>query len=331
LIYTTKTDGIEVQIEADSPLDAAKKALNRVAGTAPRPMFTAKDVFACLTSGDVDVQVELLDWIRYPLKGIRRSRKDDFDIFLEGEPSAPSQPLEVLEKHWRVPEEAEVLYNQELAKRSPQDRLPSPGLEVARASIAAFLRHPSVSELERAWREVLACEDEALAKTLEACGNRFVRLLPEELLEPTETGDLPPLEDDDEEAMQLQVVSGRAVRKLKLLDWTFTPGARKRSEGPYSGEEYRDDILIPSLKAATQNNELILLDLDGTAGLAASFVSEVFEALPCKVGQSEIASLAIRFLEDPDTESTIHDYLDWRPEKLIACPSALADTEHDED
>ncbi len=59
-------------------------------------------------------------------------------------------------------------------------------------------------------------------------------------------------------------------------DFTMTPGGRDRASGAFSAEEFRDDILIPELK---KNYDKTIIDLDGVAGYANSFLEEVFGGL----------------------------------------------------
>lgn len=55
-------------------------------------------------------------------------------------------------------------------------------------------------------------------------------------------------------------------------DFTKYPYGRYLKDGPNSAQRFRDEILIPILNA----NELIEIDLDGTAGFGSSFLEEVF-------------------------------------------------------
>lgn len=60
-------------------------------------------------------------------------------------------------------------------------------------------------------------------------------------------------------------------------DFTVTPGARYRTDGKYSGQEFYEEILKPALSAVWgDNNSKIVLDLDGTFKYASSFISEIF-------------------------------------------------------
>lgn len=58
-------------------------------------------------------------------------------------------------------------------------------------------------------------------------------------------------------------------------DFSQFPGGRFRTDGPHSGEEFRDDILAPALKSG----DTVRLILDGVAGLPSSFREEAFGGL----------------------------------------------------
>jgi hypothetical protein len=53
------------------------------------------------------------------------------------------------------------------------------------------------------------------------------------------------------------------------------PGGRDKSDGPFSGEEFRDTILVPFLKKGNS----ITLEMDGTRGFPPSFLEETFGGL----------------------------------------------------
>lgn len=62
-------------------------------------------------------------------------------------------------------------------------------------------------------------------------------------------------------------------------DFTETPGARYRSEGKFSGEEFRDDILVPKFDSISSSDEKITIELDGGYGYPTSFLEEAFGGL----------------------------------------------------
>ena len=53
------------------------------------------------------------------------------------------------------------------------------------------------------------------------------------------------------------------------------PGGRYREKGRHSGEEFRDDILIPAL----ESHGVVIVQLDGTEGYGSSFLEETFGGL----------------------------------------------------
>lgn len=58
-------------------------------------------------------------------------------------------------------------------------------------------------------------------------------------------------------------------------DFSRAPAGRYISDGPNSGERFRDSLLVPALK----QHDVIAVDLDGTRGLGSSFLEEVFGGL----------------------------------------------------
>lgn len=59
-------------------------------------------------------------------------------------------------------------------------------------------------------------------------------------------------------------------------DYTDTPGGRNISDGDFSGEEFRDNFLMPQIVKVINTNEKIDIDLDGGYGYGSSFLEEAF-------------------------------------------------------
>lgn len=87
---------------------------------------------------------------------------------------------------------------------------------------------------------------------------------------------------------------------IKVSDFTRTPGARYKSDGAFSGEEFRETQLDPLIDKKASRVPLIEIDFSGTLGYPTSFLEEAFGGLI-----REYPSLAqefiikIRLLPDP--------------------------------
>lgn len=56
------------------------------------------------------------------------------------------------------------------------------------------------------------------------------------------------------------------------VDFTRTPIGRYRDDGPYSGQVFREDMLMPALR----ENDKVIIDLAGVEGYGSSFLEEAF-------------------------------------------------------
>src|SRR4051812_23554323 len=66
---------------------------------------------------------------------------------------------------------------------------------------------------------------------------------------------------------------------IRVADHTSSPGGRYISDGPFSGEWFREEVLRPTLEQARKSGERIIVELDGTSGYGASFLEEAFGGL----------------------------------------------------
>ena len=67
-------------------------------------------------------------------------------------------------------------------------------------------------------------------------------------------------------------------------EFTDTPGGRYRRHGDYSGEQFREDILLPALNQF----DFVHLNLNGAFGFPPSFIDEAIGILVEKVGEDVI-------------------------------------------
>ncbi len=66
---------------------------------------------------------------------------------------------------------------------------------------------------------------------------------------------------------------------IRIVDHTRSPGGRYQRDGNFSGEWFRDQILVPALRAAITAKEKLFVELDGTSGYGSSFLEEAFGGL----------------------------------------------------
>lgn len=98
-------------------------------------------------------------------------------------------------------------------------------------------------------------------------------------------------------------------------DFHVAPAGRSVDDGPYSGQAFRDRVLIPALNSC----QIVTIELDGTEGYGSSFLEEAFGGLVRVAGLSarELRT-RLRFIsdEDPSLVEEIWSYIDAaRPEK----------------
>jgi hypothetical protein len=86
-------------------------------------------------------------------------------------------------------------------------------------------------------------------------------------------------------------------------DFSKTPGSRRKTEGEFSGELFRESILAPIVGDALANGDTLLINFDGTAGYGTSFIEESFGGLIRKHNfDYEKLAKCLEFVsaEDPD-------------------------------
>ncbi|OGU16086.1 MAG: hypothetical protein A2X61_13315 [Ignavibacteria bacterium GWB2_35_12] len=98
---------------------------------------------------------------------------------------------------------------------------------------------------------------------------------------------------------------------LKLSkEFSITPGPRKKEEGKFSGELFLNSLLIPKFQQALKENNKLVVDLDGSAGYASSFLDEAFRGLSSKFGKDIVLkNLEIITNEEPYLYEEIISYI----------------------
>ncbi len=91
-------------------------------------------------------------------------------------------------------------------------------------------------------------------------------------------------------------------KKIKNIsiskDYSISPGGRHKTDGPYSGEDFRESVLVP----LTHQYDLIRIDLSGTSGYGSSFLEEAFGGL-VRVLRRDIKGIVEIYVSD-DTDNS---------------------------
>jgi hypothetical protein len=97
-------------------------------------------------------------------------------------------------------------------------------------------------------------------------------------------------------------------------DFTDTPGGRFREKSEFSGEEFREDFLIPSF---SEGHEEIVIIINGVEGLPTSFIDEAFGGLVRYYNKQTDGFSAREILARLTFVSEEHPYLPEKIKKFI--------------
>jgi hypothetical protein len=109
-------------------------------------------------------------------------------------------------------------------------------------------------------------------------------------------------------------LGGYNMFEIKISkDFSDSPGGRYINEGPYSGEYFRDNLLIPKYLKAKDVNEKILIDLDGTYGYATSFLDEAFGGIAELYNKDDVLNrIEFKSKDQPGLVEVIIEYIKKR-------------------
>lgn len=88
-------------------------------------------------------------------------------------------------------------------------------------------------------------------------------------------------------------------------DFTRYPGGRYREDGEHSGEEFRDDVLVPALERARVSGGKVTVVLDGVTGYPSSFLEEAFGGL---VREGHFTAAALKSLLEIRASALFESY-----------------------
>ncbi len=83
-----------------------------------------------------------------------------------------------------------------------------------------------------------------------------------------------------------------------VKDFSDTPGGRKKVDGPFSGEDFRERFLEKYFHNQS-DSEPIEIVLDGVIGYSTSFLEEAFGGLARKYGKDKVLE-RLKFISDEE-------------------------------
>lgn len=102
------------------------------------------------------------------------------------------------------------------------------------------------------------------------------------------------------------------TKTVYIKEFSKYPGPRYSSLGSYSGEEFRDNILIPAIR----DNGNVTVDLDGVFGYGSSFLEEAFGGLARKMLEKQHIEYIRDHLISKDDPSLIVEITSYINEAL---------------
>lgn len=92
--------------------------------------------------------------------------------------------------------------------------------------------------------------------------------------------------------------------------YTKNPGGRFRTEGDFSGEDFRETVLKKEYEISKRNKEELIVVLDGGYGYGSSFLEEAFGGLVRTVDNVDISIIKIVSQEEPQLIEDVNNYLE---------------------
>jgi hypothetical protein len=91
-------------------------------------------------------------------------------------------------------------------------------------------------------------------------------------------------------------------------EYTDAPGGRFIDDGPFSGEDFRENILKPMITKLSKNEKIHLV-FDGAYGYATSFLEEAFGGLSRELGSDK--TLNYFYLESNDEPEIVNRVIQY--------------------
>ncbi len=105
------------------------------------------------------------------------------------------------------------------------------------------------------------------------------------------------------------MISSDWIRLSVAKDFSRTPGPRRAKEGKFSGEEFLT-LLRQRYDEAVARKTKLLVDLDGAAGYATSFLEAAFGGLARAIPPDEVLNtIELKSDDEPDLIEEIKQYI----------------------
>ena len=100
-------------------------------------------------------------------------------------------------------------------------------------------------------------------------------------------------------------------------DFSRTPGARYKTDGYFSGEEFREKLLCPKYLEAKQKGERLTVNFDGCYGFATSFLEESFGGMVREFKEKGLMDIVdIVSNDDVSIQGLIYSYVKKAEEEI---------------
>lgn len=85
------------------------------------------------------------------------------------------------------------------------------------------------------------------------------------------------------------------------------PAGRYVADGPFSGEAFRERLLVPALRSGAR----VIVEMDGTVGYGSSFLEEAFGGLVRQGFQASelLQRIELRCDSDPSIVGEVEEYI----------------------
>jgi hypothetical protein len=103
------------------------------------------------------------------------------------------------------------------------------------------------------------------------------------------------------------------MKVIRITEFSEFPGPRYISLGPYSGEAFRKQVLIPNIQAHAGK---LIVDLDGALGYGSSFLDEAFGGLIREGVDSKVVLEICENLKSQDDPSLKIQITQWVKEAI---------------